>query len=42
MKVLLSFDQIQARILEMGQQIAADYAGPRAAPRGVLKGACPS
>ena len=27
MKVLLSFDQIQARIVEMGKQIAAEYAG---------------
>ena len=27
MKVLLSSDQIQARILEMGKQLAADYPG---------------
>src|SRR6185312_8112897 len=27
MKVLLSSDQIQARILEMGKEIAADYQG---------------
>ena len=27
MKALLSFDQIQGRIVEMGKQIAAEYAG---------------
>ena len=41
MKVLLSSDQIQARILEMGKQIAADYAGREPHLVGVLKGACP-
>jgi hypoxanthine phosphoribosyltransferase len=41
MKVLLSFDQIQARIVEMGQQITADYAGGQPHLVGVLKGACP-
>jgi hypoxanthine phosphoribosyltransferase len=41
MKVLLSFDQIQARILEMGRQIASDYAGREPHLVGVLKGACP-
>jgi len=41
MKVLLSFDAIQARILEMGRQIAADYAGGEPHLVGVLKGACP-
>ena len=41
MKVLLSSDQIQARILEMGQQIAADYKGAEPLLVGVLKGACP-
>ena len=41
MKVLLSSDQIQARILEMGRQIAADYAGREPHLVGVLKGACP-
>ena len=41
MKVLLSNDAIQARILEMGRQIAADYAGGEPHLVGVLKGACP-
>ena len=41
MKVLLSFDQIQGRILEMGKQIAADYSGREPHLVGVLKGACP-
>ncbi len=41
MKVLLSHDAIQARVLEMGQQIAADYAGRAPHLVGVLKGACP-
>jgi hypothetical protein len=35
-----SFDQIQGRIVEMGKQIAADYAG-RAPPVGVLEGGVP-
>jgi len=41
MKVLLSFDQIQDRILEMGKQIATEYAGREPHLAGVLKGACP-
>ena len=41
MKVLLSSDQIQARILEMGKEIAADYQGREPHLVGVLKGACP-
>src|SRR5512138_4012912 len=41
MKVLLSFDQIQARVLEMGRQIATDYAGREPHLVGVLKVACP-
>ena len=41
MKVLLSFDQIQGRIVEMGKEIAADYAGREPHLVGVLKGACP-
>ena len=41
MKVLLSSDQIQSRILEMGKQIAADYKGGEPHLVGVLKGACP-
>jgi hypoxanthine phosphoribosyltransferase len=41
MKVLLSFEQIQARILEMGAQITADYDGRQPHLVGVLKGACP-
>jgi len=41
MKVLLSFDQIQGRILEMGKQISAEYAGREPHLVGVLKGACP-
>ncbi len=41
MKVLLSFDQIQARILEMGEQITAEYSGREPHLVGVLKGACP-
>jgi len=40
MKVLLSHDVIQARIREMGRQIAADYAGHELHVVGVLKGAC--
>jgi len=39
MKVLLSNDQIQARIGEMGQEIARDYAGREPHLVGVLKGA---
>ncbi len=41
MKVLLSSDEIQARILEMGRQITADYADREPHLVGVLKGACP-
>ena len=41
MKVLLSSDQIQARILEMGRQLATDYKGGEPHLVGVLKGACP-
>jgi hypoxanthine phosphoribosyltransferase len=41
MRVLLSFDKIQARILDMGRQIASDYAGREPHLVGVLKGACP-
>lgn len=40
MKVLLSYDQIQDRIREMGKEIAADYAGREPHLVGVLKGAC--
>jgi hypoxanthine phosphoribosyltransferase len=40
MKVLLSHDTIQARVREMGRQIAADYAGHELHVVGVLKGAC--
>jgi hypoxanthine phosphoribosyltransferase len=41
MKVLLSFDEIQARIQEIGRQIARDYADGEPHLVGVLKGACP-
>jgi hypoxanthine phosphoribosyltransferase len=41
MKVLLSFDQIQARVREMGAEITAEYAGRQPHLVGVLKGACP-
>lgn len=40
MKVLLSHDTIQARVEEMGGQIARDYAGREPHLVGVLKGAC--
>jgi hypoxanthine phosphoribosyltransferase len=40
MRVLLSGDQIQVRVAEMGRQIAADYAGREPHLVGVLKGAC--
>jgi hypoxanthine phosphoribosyltransferase len=40
MKVLLSHDQIQARVVEMGRQISADYAGREPHLVCVLKGAC--
>jgi hypoxanthine phosphoribosyltransferase len=39
MKVLLSHDEIQARIAEMGREIARDYAGREPHLVGVLKGA---
>ena len=39
MKVLLSHDEIQARITEMGREIARDYAGREPHLVGVLKGA---
>jgi hypoxanthine phosphoribosyltransferase len=39
MKVLLSHDAIQARVLEMGAEIARDYAGREPHLVGVLKGA---
>ena len=41
MKVLLSFEQIQTRIEEMGKQIETDYNGREPHLVGVLKGACP-
>ena len=40
MKVLLPYDTIQARIHEMGREIAKDYAGRDPHLVGVLKGAC--
>ena len=40
MKVLLSNDAIQARVVEMGREIARDYAGREPHLVGVLKGAC--
>jgi len=40
MKVLLSHEQIQARVVEMGRQISADYAGREPHLVCVLKGAC--
>ena len=40
MKVLLPHDAIQARIREMGREIARDYAGRDPHLVGVLKGAC--
>jgi hypoxanthine phosphoribosyltransferase len=41
MKVLLSHDVIQGRILEMGAEITRDYAGREPHLVGVLKGALP-
>src|SRR5688572_19275966 len=41
MKVLLAHDDIQARIREMGAQIAREYAGRELHLVGVLKGALP-
>ncbi len=40
MKVLLSNEQIQARIREMGREISRDYQGKEPHLVGVLKGAC--
>src|SRR4029077_3874054 len=40
MKVLLAHDAIQARVVEMGKEIARDYAGRDPHLVGVLKGAC--
>jgi hypoxanthine phosphoribosyltransferase len=40
LNVLISADQIRARIRELGQQITRDYAGRRPHLVGVLKGAC--
>lgn len=40
MKVLLAENAIQARIQELGRQIAQDYAGREPHLVGVLKGAC--
>jgi hypoxanthine phosphoribosyltransferase len=40
MKVLIPHDKLQARIAELGAQIAADYAGREPHLVGVLKGAC--
>src|SRR4249920_2089529 len=40
MKVLLSHDAIQARVREMGADVARDYAGKEPHLVGVLKGAC--
>jgi len=40
MKVLLSFDEIQARIKEMGAELTRDYAGREPHLVCVLKGAC--
>ena len=40
MRVLLSHDQIQTRIKELGQEIAQDYAGREPHLVCVLKGAC--
>jgi len=41
MKVLLSADEIQVRVAEMGLEIARDYAGREPHLICVLKGACP-
>src|SRR5688572_33485827 len=40
MQVLLSRDDIRARVAEMGKEIARDYAGREPHLVGVLKGAC--
>jgi hypoxanthine phosphoribosyltransferase len=41
MRPLLTFDQIQSRVVEMGRQISGDFAGREPHLVGVLKGACP-
>ncbi|MBI4757593.1 MAG: hypoxanthine phosphoribosyltransferase, partial [Chloroflexi bacterium] len=38
-EVLITSEAIQARIVELGRQISADYAGKRPVLIGVLKGA---
>ena len=40
MKVLLTHEAIAARVVEMGRELAADYAGKELHVVGVLKGAC--
>jgi len=40
LKVLISSQELQARVREMGQQITRDYAGRNLHLLGVLKGAC--
>jgi hypoxanthine phosphoribosyltransferase len=40
MKVLLSFEEIQARIKELGGELTRDYAGREPHLVCVLKGAC--
>jgi hypoxanthine phosphoribosyltransferase len=40
LQVLLSEEQIQARVKELGAEIAHDYAGKNPLLIGVLKGAC--
>ncbi|MBI2821980.1 MAG: hypoxanthine phosphoribosyltransferase [Acidobacteria bacterium] len=39
-EILLTEDQIQCRVRELGQQISADYASKRPLFIGILKGAC--
>jgi hypoxanthine phosphoribosyltransferase len=41
MKLLLSHEQIERRVAEMGRQITQDYGGLEPHLVGVLKGACP-
>lgn len=40
LRVLISTEQLQARVRELGQQITRDYAGKNLHLLGVLKGAC--
>src|SRR5437899_331830 len=40
LKVLIDSDRLQARVREMGREIASDYAGKNLHLIGVLKGAC--